>query len=441
MAGWQDQATGFYHTVFANDRWWLITPAGNPAFHTALSNAVLTWQYTPVTGRESMFAELPTSESFTGAWKNNVWGEQGQVSYVSFQIANMVRKYGDGWQDAASALLLQRLGAFGMQGGGKWTPRIPNVPVTPVLSHSDVPNVARHPDIFDPAIVARLRGSLARQIGADATNPFIIGWSVGNEYDEIVTTDETQAMLALGASAPVKRALVDQALAALYGGDLGNLAAGWQISAATAADAYAAVPHAPAADVEALRQFFAGAYYQAIYQAVKSIDPDHLYLGFWIVPDWWVNASDFRMIAANCDVIGIDYYQPKFLSAELDGLIREAGKPVLIGEFSFPAAYRGGRGFGSAGYSQNVTGSDAESGDLYAQWLADTSAYPYCIGVSWFECHDEPVSGRGPGSGPNLVYGEDYAFGLVDVADRPKYDLVERVRAANLAALASLKLQ
>jgi hypothetical protein len=32
-----------------------------------------------------------------------------------------------------------------------------------------------------------------------------------------------------------------------------------------------------------------------------------------------------------------------------------------------------------------------------------------------------------------LVEGEDYAFGMVDVADRPKYDLVEQVRASNLA--------
>jgi hypothetical protein len=65
-----------------------------------------------------------------------------------------------------------------------------------------------------------------------------------------------------------------------------------------------------------------------------------------------------------------------------------------------------------------ATVSDAESGDRYAQWLASASAYPYCVGVSWFEYRDEPVSGRGDtgghNAGSNLVYGEDYAFGLVD---------------------------
>jgi hypothetical protein len=36
------------------------------------------------------------------------------------------------------------------------------------------------------------------------------------------------------------------------------------------------------------------------------------------------------------------------------------------------------------------------------------------------------------------VVGEDLAFGLVDITDRPKYDLVNKVRAANFAALQAL---
>jgi hypothetical protein len=176
---------------------------------------------------------------------------------------------------------------------------------------------------------------------------------------------------------------------------------------------------------------------------VKSIDPNHLYFGFWIVPDWWINSTDWVMMAENCDVIGFDYYASQFVSADVDSLIRASNKPVMIGEYSFPSFYNGARGFRP--FQSVATSSDAGSGDKYAQWLADTSAYRYCIGVSWFEYRDEPVSGRGAtlgaNAGPNLVYGENYAFGLVDVADRPKYELVDRVRAANLAALQSLGLQ
>ena len=51
---------------------------------------------------------------------------------------------------------------------------------------------------------------------------------------------------------------------------------------------------------------------------------------------------------------------------------------------------------------------------------------PWCVGAAWFEYRDEPVSGRGflGETDLDLVEGEDYAFGMVDVADRPKYDLV-----------------
>jgi uncharacterized protein (TIGR03437 family) len=65
--------------------------------------------------------------------------------------------------------------------------------------------------------------------------------------------------------------------------------------------------------------------------------------------------------------------------------------------------------------------------------------------VEWFEYADEPVTGRGNNDGStnissSLVLGENVAFGMVDGADRPKYDMVNKVRAANIAALQSLGL-
>jgi hypothetical protein len=52
---------------------------------------------------------------------------------------------------------------------------------------------------------------------------------------------------------------------------------------------------------------------------------------------------------------------------------------------------------------------DSSAGDAYQAWLTDARRNPYCVGVSWFQYRDEPVSGRGPGQGTDLVYGEDYA--------------------------------
>ena len=56
------------------------------------------------------------------------------------------------------------------------------------------------------------------------------------------------------------------------------------------------------------------------------------------------------------------------------------------------------------------------------------------VAGAWFQYRDQPVTGRGPGHGSGLVHGKHSAFGMVDVTDRPKWDLVRRVRQANLQA-------
>lgn len=444
-AGWQDVATGFYHTAFVNGRWWLITPLGNPCFYLSISDVSQKWQYTPITGRAGMFASLPArTGTFAEAWGTNVWNEGGNTLYYSFQISNMIRKYGSGWIDRANAMVNERALKWGFAGVGKWSPKFDSLPVMPVLNRADVPVVVKggHPDVFDPAIQQRLTDSLTRQTAADVNNPYIVGYTVGSEIDEVVLTAEIPSILGLGANVPAKRALVDYALAQLYKNDVSALSTAWKVKAASVADVYTAVvTGASAADIEALRRYFASSYYSAIYQTMKSVDPNHLYLGWWLVPNWWVNDSDWKMQAANTDVMGIDYYVPKFAEPYVDALIRDSGKPVLVGEFSFPGGYGGWRGFDLTQYSGNTTLSDSESGDRYAQWLADTSAHPYVVGVSWFEYRDEPVAGRGPGFGPAVVIGEHDAFGLVDTTDQPKYALIEKILAANIAALVSLGLQ
>ncbi|HEY3740074.1 MAG TPA: hypothetical protein VGL53_09525, partial [Bryobacteraceae bacterium] len=206
-AGWQDVATGFYHTVLSNGRWWLITPLGNPCFYISISDVNNSWQYTPITGREGMFGDLPDQTGdFAQAYGTNVWGSSANTRYVSFQVVNMIRKYGSDWQTTATSLVTERSQKWGFAGAGKWSPRYANLPVMPVLEHGEVPNVVRHPDVFDPNVVAQLTTSLTNQINSDANNPYIVGWSIGNEYDEIITSDETVGMLSLGANVPVKMA-------------------------------------------------------------------------------------------------------------------------------------------------------------------------------------------------------------------------------------------
>ena len=433
-AGWTSEATGFYRVLNRGGVWWLISPAGNPCFYVGLDNApTVAWDRTPITGRTNLFEWLPPKTApYDQIWGSNSWGLNDGSEDVGFSGVNLIRKYGDGWKTKAVDSAVRRSQIWGFSGFGKWDGSAGHVPVLPVLYRWDVPNVDRHPDIFDAIVQQQFRTSLQRQIQDRVTDPMVVGWSLGNEFDEIITAAETTNILAKGATTAAKRALVDEALKDLYGGDVAKLASAWGVKASKVEDVYATAPAAPAADVEALRHFYARAYYGWVYRTVKDLDPKHLYLGFWIVPGWWENESDWDLGAEFVDVIGYDRYADRLADDWLNGLITRTGKPVLCGEFSFPPHYNLLRGFRQ--YAAASAVDDAAAGQAYKQWVMDAARHPYVVGVAWFQYRDEPVSGRGPGVGPGLVYGEDFAFGVVDAGDRPKWDLVTAMRAANLAA-------
>ena len=127
-----------------------------------------------------MFAELPPrTGQFAQAWSHNWWGETGgDTVYVSFELTNLVRKYGEAWRDTAINLAVERLGSWGFAGMGKWSAPLAGVSAAmPVLNHAGVPNaVAKgYPDVFDPGVVAQRRVRLERQIGAGVNDPYIVG--------------------------------------------------------------------------------------------------------------------------------------------------------------------------------------------------------------------------------------------------------------------------
>ena len=258
----------------------------------------------------------------------------------------------------------------------------------------------------------------------------VVGWSLGNEIHEIIKAKEIEDILAKPEASPIKKALIGKAIEE-HVEDLGKLCSAWNVKADSKEALYDRSLKAPASDVEELRRFYTRWYYYNIHRMVKRIDPNHLYFGFWIVPGWWENEEDWRLAAPHCDVIGYDLYSFDHNTPLLTRLAKESGKPIFCGEFSFPPYYDGTRGFGVYPvFSQH----DADAGENYARWLSQAAKNPYCVGAMWFHHRDQALTGRGPGKGPELVLGEHYAFGVVDVGDRPKWDLVERMRKANLSA-------
>jgi len=210
-----------------------------------------------------------------------------------------------------------------------------------------------------------------------------------------------------------------------------KLCAAWKVSAAGAEELYGLNPTLPDSDVEQLRRFYEARYYETLYRTIKSIDPNHLYLGNWIVPSWWEDEEDWRIHAQYLDVIGYDRYATTYADPLLLKLQAETDKPTLCGEFSLPCWYDGKKGLGRYG---TWTKDETEEGNLYYNWVRDGARNPNCVGLIWFMYRDQPLTGRGPGRGDALVYGEHYAFGVVTETDRVKWPLVIRMREANFQA-------
>ena len=207
IAGWTDKATGYYHTATHNNRWYLISPLGNPLFYLGIT-AIPSYT-TPITGRESMFQLPPKPGVLADAYSLNANPDPQNTTYFSFSVANQIRKYGSSSKDVKNANMRQRFSSWGFVGGGKFGDFPPDMPSTPILAHAGAVGIpdavpGGHPDVFDPSVTSKLKAALAKEIGSNITNPYILGWSVGNEKDEIIAISEVPAILALPAPSPAK---------------------------------------------------------------------------------------------------------------------------------------------------------------------------------------------------------------------------------------------
>ncbi len=383
-----EKATGFYRVVKRGGKWSLVSPSGNPLFYTGLCTVPAPrWDMTPTTGREDLFAALPPKGDL---WAHGSWSDD--ADYFTPIGWSLSRKYGEGWPAKAAASMRTRLAQWGFSGMGKWSEPVAGVPRVVVLS-ADWPKLGRHLDPFDAKARAAARASLERQLAPLKADPWVVGASIGNEYDEIVTLDEIARL----PDSPAKTAL-------------------------------------KGLEPEAARRKYAAAYYRFLYDTVKAIDPNHLYFGFWISIGWWQNEYDWDLAAPYCDVVGYDRYSDAY--AGMEARQKRTDKPTFLGEFAYPAWYGGTRGYGR--YSVFVE-TDADSGRKYAQTVLAAARDPYCVGALWFQYRDEPITGRGPGKGMQAAQGEHYAFGFVDLNDRPKWDLVTRAREANVKLIGNRK--
>ena len=104
-------------------------------------------------------------------------------------------------------------------------------------------------------------------------------------------------------------------------------------------------------------------------------------------------------------------------------LMRHAGKPCLISEFSF-------RGDDSGLPNTNGAGprvaSQIERAQCFERYVTAALKKPAVVGYHWFEHADQPAEGRFDGENSN--------FGLVTIEDEIYAELTETMTRVNAAA-------
>src|SRR5262249_27967843 len=109
---------------------------------------------------------------------------------VSFYIANVEQRFGEGWRTASAQLTARRMHAWGLNTAygaelndalGE-TPSLRQAYVYPLRGWQSVAGaIMGMPDVYSPAFAQQVEREAAEQLGPRRDDPWMIGFFIGNE--------------------------------------------------------------------------------------------------------------------------------------------------------------------------------------------------------------------------------------------------------------------
>lgn len=428
-AGPQLRATGHFYPVKHGGMWWLVDPEGRLFWSHGVDCVGFTQGTTPISDREFYFAALPAEDTplarFYGqaSWApHGYYQDKGTYRTYNFAGANLLRKYGEAWQQLATETMHRRLRSWCMNTIGNWSDssvyalrKTPYVVATGSGGAKSIEGSSgywgKFPDPFDPSFRDSLERNLQRQRETTAGDPWCIGYFVDNE---LAWGDDLSLAIAALAS-PVEQAAKQVFLSDLKAkyATIEKLNEVW----GTEHDSWQALAETrtppdkqkAAEDLGAFYTRIAEEYFRNCRDAVKQMAPDNLYLGCRFA---WVNDRGAQAAAKFCDVIGYNLYRDSVADFRLpDGI----DMPVIIGEFHFGALDRGMFHTGL-----RPTDSQQDRAEAYRDYVTGALKNPCLVGTHWFQFGDQATTGRGDG--------ENYQIGLVTICDRPYPETIAAVR-------------
>ncbi|MGH9667193.1 MAG: hypothetical protein ACRD9L_22450, partial [Bryobacteraceae bacterium] len=376
------KATGFFRVEQVDGRWWFVDPDGHLFFSTGS---------TGIGGGSGDSRLAERKDYYVALAPMDVAPTAGRRPQTGFYAWNLARRYGaeldTKWIDSA----IRRMDSWGLNTIGNWSDsRLWDTKkkayVVNLRGWGMETGYMGMPDVYSAEFLKIADRAAAEQCAPRKNDPYLLGYFIANEPPWP------------GRESLVVDAILDRPPSAIQ----------------REARAFLSEGDTP----ERRKQFIYRAfdrYVEVISAALRRHDPNHLNLGL----RFGGSFPPIEMLRASkaFDVYSMNVYSTSVSKKVMEEIYRVTGRPIIVGEFHFGVP---GRGL-AAGLVQ--VRDQAERGVAYRYYVEQAAAFPAFIGVSWFQWVDQPVTGR--------MDGENYNIGLVDVTDRPYYELIEAMKVTH----------
>jgi hypothetical protein len=367
ISGLEFSPTGFFYATNEHNRWWLVTPLGNPFFSFGV-NGVRRKSFrgnadvTKIAGRRDVYEEIPDFSECPECFRED-------STYFSFYAWNVKQKYKDGnhWKNQVEG----RLRTIGFNTIGNWSDTLfyndPRMPYTLTLDSRKNKVFSMKnglPDVFHPDWKKHV-DSLFSYISGYRDDPYLLGYFVDNEMH-------------------------------------------WRDVPAADSSSYTwnNISHLKSAEQKMKK--YAEKYFEVIANTIRKYDSNHLYLGCRFTRSFEQMEGVAEMAGKYADVVSVNVYSAYPEREEMDAWHNASQRPILIGEHHIPLRtpkqlwplYR------------NFT--PKKRTEMIKNYLFTWGSYPYSVGAHWYQFRDQEVTGRGIGGGG----GENQPVGLMSIADK-----------------------
>jgi len=416
-------ATGFFHTEKKGEKWILVDPDGDAFFHLGICSFGFVEDYTYIKDRQNIYEWLPPVEGqFAQAWHPEPFWRKDAFSFF---IANLIRKYGDGFdRDKHVRRCVDRVRRMGFNSIGAFSGHVnvyreAGIPfVAMATAGPALPGIRGVSDPFDEATLKRMDESFSKSVAANANDPLIIGYFFANEQG---FEDIPRAAPQLTSKHAAKRKLVEM-LRKTYP-TIAEFNAAWglkQPDFESLADKSLPVTTKQAyADMKAYTELFLDEYYRTMTETFRKYDKNHLMIG----SRWQPGTANSELLCKAAgkylDVISVNYYALGVDRAFVQRIYDwSGGKPQMWSEFYYTSGAES-----NVSAMNNDMKSQKARGEAYRSYVETSASLGFVVGIEWFTLIDQAVTGRWF----SKLNGERNNTGLLNVADRPYKDMISQM--------------